>query len=421
MKLNHPIIALILMLALGSCKPFNLMDHLEYNESVQLYEYRINKYNSVFIRNNSGALIDRENIDSFRVELENNRNRYSFVCCIEKDPLKASDLTISKLYAEINADLVSGDFQPAKEKLEQLENLYPDIRKFSDHLFLESVLYAGQDSLEKAKETFRKFLKFSSGSYSKRIRGFRDADQNDSLFAVQRRYASAYLHDPQTAGEYESFKMIEPKYHYNSFKPGFLLNPENNERGMKWHTNIMLGVDHSNLFLGGVQVYRKLLDRMDVNLSYMTSGETRYLEAALPVQLYKSIDDRLGIKISPFISHMHADSIIADDVKYGLNESFFNFGAKISVGYYLMPKVSLGACYKYNFINKNHPARASSKDIYLWWNNQADVSMYYDIFKNFSLKAGIYNGDFAGGFFWSGWEVSYNISNPGLVFRTDMY
>jgi hypothetical protein len=411
----------IFIISLSSCAPFNLMDHLDYNEDVQLFEYRINKYNSVFIRNEKGELLNRQNIDSFRVDLENNKKRYSFDQCFEKDPLKASDLSISRLYSEINSDMDNQYFQSAMDKMKLLENLYPDIIKFSDHLFLESVVYARQDSIELAKEKFRDFLKYSSGSYSKKIRGYRDADLNDSLFAVQRRYASDYLKDPQSAGDYESFKKIEPRYHYNSFKPGYLMNPENFERGVKWRTNFVFGLDNSHNLAGGLQVYRKIMSGMDVNMSILSSGETSAFGAALPVQVYKSIDDRLGIKVTPFINYMSADSLTVDDVKYESGESFFNFGAKISLGYYLLPKVSLGAYYKYNFRNINNPALSRSNNIYLWWNNEIDVSLYYDIFKNFSLKSGMYNGDIVGGFFWSGWEISYNISNPGLVIKVEMY
>jgi hypothetical protein len=421
MKSVYQSIIIIFLISLSSCVPFNLMDHLNYNESVQLYEYRINEYRSVFIRNDKGELINRQNIDSFRIELENNNKRYSFDQCFEKDPLKASDLNISRLYSEVNSEMNNHDFPSAMEKMKQLENLYPDIKKFSDHLFLESVVYARQDSLEMANEKFREFLNYSSGSYSKKFRGYRDADLNDSLFVVQRRYASDYLQDPQSAGDYESFKKIEPRYHYNSFKPGYLMNPENSERGVKWLTNFMIGLDNSHNIAGGLQVYRKITNGMDVNMSILSSGETRAVGAALPVQLYKSIDDRLGLKVTPFINYIYTDSLTVDDVKYESDESFFNFGAKISLGYYLLPKVSLGAYYKYNFRNKNNPVLASSNDIYLWWNNEIDVSLYYDIFKNFSLKTGMYNGDFVGGFFWSGWEISYNISNPGLVIKVDMY
>ena len=48
------------------------------------------------------------------------------------------------------------------------------------------------------------------------------------------------------------------------------------------------------------------------------------------------------------------------------------------------------------------------------------MSLYYDLFNNFSLKAGMYNEDFVGGILWSGWEISYNITNPGLILKVDM-
>ena len=57
----------------------------------------------------------------------------------------------------------------------------------------------------------------------------------------------------------------------------------------------------------------------------------------------------------------------------------------------------------------------------MWWTNQYDISLYYDIFKNFSLKTGVYNGDIVGGVLWSGWGIAYNFTSPGLILNVDMY
>ena len=57
----------------------------------------------------------------------------------------------------------------------------------------------------------------------------------------------------------------------------------------------------------------------------------------------------------------------------------------------------------------------------MWMINEYDVSLYYNIFKGFSLKTGVKNDDLVAGIMWSCWEISYNISNPGLILRVDMY
>ena len=153
----------------------------------------------------------------------------------------------------------------------------------------------------------------------------------------------------------------------------------------------------------------------------MTSGNTNGLGVAVPIQVYKSANDRLGIKVSPFASFTHSDSIKFEDTNYGIGQSFFNFGAKFSVGYYLLPNLSVGAYYKYNFHNTNNPILTKNNNLNLWWNNEYDLSLYYDITKGLSFKAGVYNGDIVSGVFWSGWEVAYNITNPGLIVRVEMF
>ena len=421
MKFSYQIIIFFIIISLNSCAPFNLIDNLEYNESVQLYEYPINEYNSVYIRNKKGELINQHNIDSFKVELEKNNNKYSFDQCFEKDALKASDYTISKLYSEINSDLENQDFVKSKEGLKQLKNIYPNIKKYSDYLFLNSIMYVQADSIEKANETFNDFLKYSSGSYSKRIRGYRDADFNDSIFTLQRLYAKEFLKNPKTVSSYNNFKKIEPKYHYNCFKPGYLINPENYDRGTKWITSVVVGLDVSNYFALGYQVNRNLTNGLDANLSVMASHESYILGGGLPIQIYKTPDDRFGLKVTPFLNFMHADSANIDEVKYEIDSNFFNFGLKISAGYYFLPNFSVGAYYKYNFRNESNPIITNTNNIYLWWANEYDVSLYYDLFKNFSFKGGVYNGDLVGGVLWSGWEISYNLTTPGLILKVDMY
>ncbi len=183
----------------------------------------------------------------------------------------------------------------------------------------------------------------------------------------------------------------------------------------------VFGLDYSDRFGIGYQVNRKLKSNLDLNLWAMTSGNTKSLGAAAPIQVYKSPNDRFGIKISPFASFAYTDSIKVDDTSYGVRQGFFNFGAKLSGGYYLLPNLSVGAYYKYNFHNTNNPILTKNHNIYLWWHNEYDLSLYYGITKGLSVKAGVYNGDVVSGLFWSGWEITYNVTNPGLILKVEMY
>lgn len=407
---------------LSSCSTTLNFNNLNYDNDLELYEYPIDENNSVFPRNEVNQLINKINIDSFYTELEKKEFKYSFDESFENDNLlKYNDLKIAKLYSEINKQIVSKEFNSALNKAKQLELIYSDISKYSDLLFLKAIAFEQIDSLEQAKNNYSDFLNYSAGKYSKRFRGDRDSDISDSIWSLQRRYAKENLNG-LSIDDYSRFLTdIIPKYHYNSFQPGFLLNPEDYSRGVKWVTMLVFGTDYTNRVGIGYQVNRKLKSNLDLNLWTMASGNTTSFGAGVPIQIYKSTDDRFGLKFSPFISFAYTDSISVENKNYKIQQGIFNFGAKLSCGIYLLPNLSLGAYYRYNFHNINNPILTKKHNIYLWWQNEYDLSLYYDISKGLSLKTGIYKGDVVGGIFWSGWEISYNITNPGLVLRIDMY
>lgn len=419
--LKNTIIVITILIGFSSCSTLNYKN-LKYDKKLEVYKYPIDQKNSIFLRNESDQLIDNNNIDSFYVELEKKKFKYPFKESLENDKfLKFTDLKIAELYSEINEHIDSKEFNSALSKLNQLEAVYPAIVKFSDFHFLKAITYEQIDSLDKAKESYTDFLNYSSGKYSARFRGYRDLDLNDSIWGLQRKYTKEKLSN-STTNNYSIFLSdIKPKYHFNSFQPGFLLNPEDYSRGVKWVTGLVFGFDYSNRFGLGYQVNRKLKSNLDLNLWAMASGNTTGLGIGVPIQVYKTPNDRFGIKISPFASFAYTDSIMVDDTSYLIRQGFFNFGAKFSCGYYLLPNLSLGAYYKYNFHNTNNPILTKNHNINLWWKNEYDLSLYYDISKGLSFKAGLYNGDIVSGLFWSGWEIAYNITNPSLVLRIEMY
>jgi hypothetical protein len=115
------------------------------------------------------------------------------------------------------------------------------------------------------------------------------------------------------------------------------------------------------------------------------------------------------------------DSVTIDDQKYALKENFMNFGARISAGYYPVQNLAIGAYYQVNFHDQNNPYQSKKTPIQLWLYNEYDVSLYYNIFKGFSLKSGIKNDDLVAGIIWSYWEILYDITSPGLILRMDLY
>ncbi len=412
---------IFLLLLFSNCSTTLNFKNLKYDKNLQVYKYPIDENNSLFPRNENNRLIDKSNVDSFYTELEAKEFHYSFDEILEKDNLKFMDYQIAKHYSEINKLIASKEFHSALSKLNNLELMYPDIKKYSDFLFLKAIAYEQSDSIDKAKTSYADFLNYSSGKYSKRFRGYRDSDINDSIWGTERKYVKEKL-TGYTVNDYDRFLTdFKPNFHYNSFQPGFLINSEDYSRGVEWITMFVLGFDYSDRFGIGYQVNRKTKSDFDINIWAMTSGKTIGLGGGMPIQIYKSSTNRFGLKFSPFVSVAYTDSILVDNKSYGIRQGVFNFGAKLSGGYYIVPKLSLGAYYRFNYHNANNPLITKNYNINIWWQNEYDLSLYYTISKGISLKGGVYNGDMAGGIFWSGWEVSYNITDPGLIIRIDMY
>jgi hypothetical protein len=183
----------------------------------------------------------------------------------------------------------------------------------------------------------------------------------------------------------------------------------------------VFGLDLSNNFSAGIQYYRQLNKYFDINPGYMTSGSIRELSLAIPIKLYQSDNNNLGIKVSPFMRYSGIRKLDINGVQTEFDENIFDFGMKASAGYYFAPKLSVGASYIYHRYNENNTYLFSSQDVEIWYFNEYDISLYYDLWKGFSLKSGIKAGDFVAGIYWSGWEISYDFSQNDIVFRIDMF
>lgn len=334
--------------------------------------------------------------------------------------LKKSDYELSKSYGAVNQLILSGDYQKALVGLNRLNTLYPDIYKYSDADFLKATAYERLELVDSAKIAYSRFLKYASQKYASRFRGHRDDDKDDRQLIAERNYAGNYLLDREQTESVE-FIPIQPRYYYGSLQPGYTLNSEDMAKNSRGILMFLFGTDMNGYFSGGFQYYYKINDRFNINPRYASSGNITEYSLAAPIQVYKSEDNRLGLKFTPFVNYVSLDSVKINDQMYALRESFMNFGARISAGYYPVQHLAIGAYYQANFYNKQHPFHSKKSNIDMWMINEYDVSLYYNIQKGFSLKAGVKNDDLVAGIFWSGWEISYNISSPGLIFRVDMY
>jgi hypothetical protein len=419
--LNQLILAILALASIYSCSTLQV-ESLSYDESLDLYVYPINQFDSLIVRDSIGRIITTENFDTFSKELERTENKYDYNLSIEEsDKLYNNDLDIVELYTRANRLLKEEEYNQAIVELKELKSIYPDAVKYSDCLFLEATAYQGLDSTSTAVNRFSSFLNYSSQKHSGRFRNYRDYDAKDSIYRSQRKYAKDYISNKVDIAPYETFTELKPCYHYGSFRPGYLINPEDYAERINWITAVVFSNDYANKLSLGYQINRKLFKRTDVNLSIMASKGYFELGGGVPIQLYKSSDNRFGVKASPFFSFSQIDSVKIDNTNYEIKQGFFNAGVKLSVGYYFLPKFSIGAYYTYNIHNKNNPILTDNNNILLWRRNEYDISLFYNIAKKISIKAGIYNGDLVSGILLSGWEIGYNITTPSLILRVDMY
>lgn len=411
----------LFMLFLSSCATFNT-DLIKYNEDKELYEYGASPEDAIILRNQNNELISELNYEAFLEELETVDNDYSHPKLIENaNSLKAIDYKIATLYAESVEAINNEKFEDVPNRMEKLESLYPDALYFSNCSFLNAYALEKMGKPDDAKEKYLEYLTFSSGKFTERFRGYRNSDLQDSTWIQQRNYARDYVSENTLEIDSSFFSPFIPKYYYSSFHPGYSINPEDYKDKTKHIFMFVLGLDISNNIAFGVQYYRPINKYFDINPRYNTSGAVRDIGMAVPIKLYKSVDNKFALKLSPFFTYSRIKELNFDDTTWEMDDNIFDFGIKASAGYYLAPKLSLGVSYSLHRYNENNKYLSDNHGIEIWYFNEYDVSFYYDLFKGFSLKSGIKDGDFVAGVYWSGWEISYNINESKFIFRIDMY
>ncbi|HKJ77996.1 MAG TPA: hypothetical protein VKA10_00620 [Prolixibacteraceae bacterium] len=397
-------------------------ERIIYDEETQLYAYPGPDKQIVWLRNQNSELVNPTNYEAFLIEMAEIKFRYPFNERMEQaEVLRELDRKIAEMYAAAVESINGGKFDEARENLDSLRKTYPDALLYSDVPFLEGFAHEKSGDSILADIRYSEFLNYSEKKYSERFRGYAFADANRSLWQEQRVYASSFLREKEVVPDTAFFRPIQPQYYFNSLQPGFTLNDEALANQKMGNIFVTLGTDFSNDFVLGLQYYLNLGKVLDINPGYYTSGNVSTINLALPMQLYRSADNRAGFKFSPFAFYSGYNSLTINNTEFEFNESVFNAGFKVSLGYYFVQNISLGVSYTWYYYNRDRPYVSKSKSVALWWDNEYDASLYYNILKGFSLKAGIKSGDAVAGIYWNGMEVSYNITNPGLILRSDLY
>jgi len=419
MYLKIFIYASMLLLVSGCIgfKPENIM----YNTPKRQYEYLM-RPEAISLRNYEHQIIDSTNIEAFQKELQDLEYKYPFNERIESNILlKNSDFMLAKLYADANKAIQEKNFTQALRTISTMRHLYPDIDHYSDSPFLEGYIYEQIGQTDIATMAYRKFYTFSDKKYSKLFRGFRHTDINDSMYIAERKHAYHFLNQIPDSLNEAVIHSITPQYYYTSRQPGFNINPDNYNKNVNWIGSFSLGLDLFKDLSVGLHITTGVGKSINFNAGlYISKNMSGYL-FSLPIQLFKSDSNNFGIKLSPFINYRSIDSIKIDDGYCFADEKIFDFGGKISSSYFFNQKFYIGSHYQYHYYNRNHKYFAEIPGVLFWTNNDFDFSGYYNLFKDMSLKVGVKNSDIVAGIYLNGMEISYNITNPGFILRTDVF
>jgi len=395
---------------------------INYDNTSNLYVYKANKNYQFHLRDEDGQLISDSNYTYFKTTLENDNYAYSRKNRFEKSSyIKQSDVDLVSRYSLISSSILSQNFEPALLNLQKLKAKYPDITKYSDFYFLEGYSYENVDSFELSRQSYKNFLDFSSQKYSDRFRGYSHEKNADSLWHVQRKYAQAKISGIPMEIPKTVFTTIKPEYYYSCFHPGFNINREDLNNGAKGYLYLWLGYSYIDNFGIGIQTYHRIYEFLDINPSIHFSSNSKGLRVALPIQLYRSDNNRMGLKLSPYFSISQFESIVFEKTTYPVEQTIFNIGAKLSYGHYINQKLSFGAYYKYNLYNENNPFDLDKSNLSMWINNVYDLSLYYNVFKTSGLKLGIRNEGILTGLYWSGLSISYDLLNSEFIFEIEMF
>lgn len=417
MRLNF--LALFCVLTFFCSKAAVRPEKIHYNPSKALFEYQIGG-TRVPLRNENKQLVDSSNWTAFLAALPEKDLPTDFL--VENDVfLRNTDILLAKRYSDVQSAIRMMDYSLGLRRLSELRCLHPAVEGFTDYFFMEGYLYEKMGFPDNASNAYQKFLSRSGQKYSRYFRGYRYADANDSVYVLERNYARSFLKDVSDSLSDSVFKPLIPRYYFTNNQPGFLYNPEDFSPNRRFIESFFLGWDVSSDWLIGGQLSYLFSDRLNLNTELFASKHSWGFGLSLPMQLYRSPSNSFGIRLSPFAEVHVVDSFKINGHYQLAKETLLNFGAKLSASYFINQKLYVGSYYKYNYYNENRPYTLKNVSATIGYKNEYDLSAYYNLIKNVSLKMGVKNSCMVAGLYLGGLEVSYNLTNPGLILRTDHF
>lgn len=408
---NAPLSLLGLALCLAGCATSG-PDHVYYNED---RGYFLTHPASVHQppRLMDGSLVGYDNLNDFSTERADSANRKTAYRWVEDTVLlRVKDHKLGQRYEDIRLRFDADDPNAVFGLASDIRHLHPRADWFSNLSFLEGRAFEQLGLDTEARKKYQDFLRYSARLLPGRHRGAWMADPGDSLYLLQREYArnvlEGYVMEPPTL-----LPPCPPRFAYQPNQPGF---PEQRSflNRKVLHVNVFLERNFGTELGGGVQAAYRFTPTVMAFAEVSAGKHYQSFRLGIPLQLYQAPNDRLGIKLTPFLSFNTLDSLKPDNASQRLTGHFIDGGVRLSLGWYLLPTLSIGAYGEYHLRNRQHPW-ISPQGLPLYTPNELDVSLYYGFLEQMAVKAGVKNEHLVVGLFMSGWELSWSLNKRCLV------
>jgi hypothetical protein len=364
---------------------------MQYNQVEDIYRYPVNGWRPA-LRNENGELINKSNRDSFILELISKNMYYPKSELEEKDEIISSrDAELVDLYSGIANSLKTQNVAGTNFFMNEFAQKFADAEKHTDFDFLKAQYWEMVAHKDSAKYYYNRFLKFSESKFSRRFRGYALSDTSSACFMEERNYAAKFIDNQPAQSTSNCYNILKPKYYYQSFSPGFVINREDYGPKTRYFPGINFGYDTKSTFYG-IGISRIWSENFLLHVATSISDFQNDVLISAPYQLYKSTNCRLGIKLSPIVYYRHVNK---GETNMPLKADYVNGGFGLSTSYHINAKLYMGISYQYFYYNQynhlilNSTVNDAAQEVYQ--ENILDVSIYYQLIKGISLKIGTMN------------------------------
>jgi hypothetical protein len=367
-----------------SCRPSLNVAKMQPDKQTGIYLYK--KNTPLFTSN--GDVLTRINLDTFLTELANNGDYYDFDKDTESDLfITKKDADLTHLYSSVIDCINKNNCGEAIQLSNKFKKDYTLAERNTDINFLIAFSWEKSGNPDSARHYYNRFLKKAGRKYSTRFRGYAIFDSSAVMFANERNYANLYLRNNKKPSEIRLLP-IKPKYYYESFSQGYVLNREDLGMTNKRIYSAGIGIVDKDHLMYGFGITELLSDRIVINASYYMSSWQNYLRITTPIQIFKSTDNRFGIKIAPTCDYAYVSQI---NTIQTINDWYINPGITPSAGFKITHRLFLGASYSYCLFNQNNMKTFTKygHNVFAW--TELDVSLYYQLIKGISVKFGTSN------------------------------